>query len=91
MSKHTQATPGPWVTTDSGSVRDRNGNHVAKYSVSFFLSEKEMNANGILLAAAPEMLEALKGVIEYDDETHFLADRRRLAILAIIAKAEGRS
>lgn len=97
MSKH---TPGPWEI-DSGmrTAINKGGKHVAM--VSFYkdgtpnsVDEIEHEANARLIAAAPEMLEALKAVRAADD-THRLAEIPgmprivRIVVDAAIAKAEG--
>ena len=96
MSGHTK---GPWLIdeVEADLVEIRSGSQTGRVEIAsvqlgyYAPIGDEQRANARLIAAAPEMLGALKGVIEYDDETHFLAARRRLAILAAIAKAEGRS
>lgn len=80
MSKPHAHTPGPWVIYDDGPdgsdvimahVNDEN------YDVAYISNdesearpESERKANAHLIAAAPAMLEALKGLLEaVEDET----------------------
>lgn len=69
MSAH---TPGPWVVSSVGigfEVDDRDGNQVAQASQR--LSDgrgrshfPERQANGRLIAAAPDLLAALETIVE---------------------------
>ena len=85
MAKHTQ---GPWET-----YRDRNGLLVVRASHNrtiasvFVPSVGDQEANGSLMAAAPDMLEALKMVLQHgriDDSESMMAQ-----VAAAITKAEG--
>ena len=95
MSKH---TPGPWITAPVDAprvIRDDRGYCVA--SVSTYTSRRlpersadETTANAHLVAAAPEMLEALKELVfraNLADEDNWIEVRAMDAI----AKAEGQS
>ena len=97
-------TPGPWWVTDSG-IRDRGGyichtrsaTHYPGQDERFEKETLERAANKKLIAAAPELLEALQGL----DEAYCRAstpltreerteDRKRLiAARAAITKATG--
>lgn len=90
MSAH---TPGPWhrnippaskyVTVWSGRNK-----HVA-YVTTQGLTEAEIEANINLVAAAPELLEALVALVKvYDDEFGMVAPEMDAA-LAAISKATG--
>lgn len=50
-------TPGPWHI-DRGQIRDKNGDSIGSYP--YTLGDDTDHANGRLMAAAPELLEALK-------------------------------
>jgi len=95
MSKH---TPGPWmldINKRGGewdylirTVKPHNpaggvGMHVATVNVTFKHLPED---NARLIAAAPEMLEALKAVVAVADRKTVEFDAARAAI----AKAEGR-
>lgn len=85
MSKH---TPGPWSydadenEIHSDSMQETGGDpaHICEV----LGPNKEVNAS--LIAAAPEMLEALKTL-----QANFATGKTRDAIAALIAKAEGRN
>ena len=99
MSEH---TPGPWET-------DRNNVHSAQIATihhclnndwvevwspnAFAASEEEMEANARLIAAAPDLLEALQAALEYDYHAAAAGSARQMVIeekiLSAIAKATG--
>lgn len=88
MSKH---TPGPWWATDHG-VRDSGGyifhtNQVQRYEGQEERYKREVaerEANKLLAAALPELLEALK-----DAHPHIADDALRARIGNLIVKATG--
>ncbi len=97
----TSHTPGPWQTgAMSVSVSDKNYANVAVCGGKY-RSTAEKIANARLIAAAPDMLAALGGAVVIietcgwpDAASPALRaefDKRRAAIIAAIAKAEGRS
>jgi hypothetical protein len=88
MSKHAH-TPGPWDYYDmaaygiaicKGGIGGQNVGHAHMY---VGLTAEETTANARLMAAAPELLEALRAL--YSAETV----ETRAAARAAIAKAEG--
>lgn len=101
MSKMSH-TPGPWMRDrESGfdcDVRAANGRKIASVNVQnqpkskegWALRKKENEANACLIAAAPELLEALQSIIDSMDRGHavilvpLVANAR-----AAIAKATG--
>jgi len=103
--KTAKHTPGPWVTRGDNIYNKCIRPHrIAKvFSCSFAvtdeLAEKEKRLNAALIETAPELLEALKGLVR---EIHYLVDDGTLyreevitnegyqAAQAAIAKAEGR-
>lgn len=74
---------GPWIATVHGRI---NG-------VVGFVSQDEAEANARLIAAAPELLAALKGIVRGPCPivTHHRPDCEWCAAMRVIAKAEGRS
>lgn len=99
MSKH---TPGPWEFR-AGYGRElvvyQKGKGASGYPVatltkgSFELREDEATADARLIAAAPDMLEALKLVAEFGCECHDEAERNPCMVCIAneaIAKAEGK-
>lgn len=102
MSKH---TPAPWGTCEHSwsdtSIYGKNGKYIAKMSIydeateeNQEVLESEMEANANIIASAPEMLEALKEILDesdamFDDDGQILGSINNLAKKAI-AKAEGK-
>ena len=86
MSKH---TPGPWVAQRGGDisfVRTVDGGIIDRIVAS--------HANAILIAAAPDMLEALERIAEYmkqseGDHGYYLPWHADKQVLSAIAKAKG--
>lgn len=98
MSEH---TPAPWWVTDSG-VRDRGGYIAHTNSVQHYEGQDERYAFEVaqreadkrLIAAAPDLLEALQGIVKWADVSRgtfrFSADEESDSvqrIYAAIAKA----
>jgi len=54
-------------------------------------TREEEKANARLIAAAPDLLAALKTMVREDGTVNFLDPRAIAAALSAIAKAEGRS
>jgi hypothetical protein len=64
MSEQGNYTPGPYTYYAGGGIRDGAGRLIAALSyagkrVSAKVTPEELNANGRLFAAAPELVEAL--------------------------------
>lgn len=88
-------TPGPWHTVDStfGNIFVESS---SDGSVCKVAQKKNMVANAQLITAAPDLLEALRVMVDHASEKypHFEAERGTKDIqqaLDAIAKAEGRS
>lgn len=82
----TEHTPGPWKCDSSRvhtSIETNEGLHIAMVSYGNVTMEKHL-ANARLIAAAPELLEALEYYIDNGDD-HKAIDKARAAI----AKAKG--
>jgi hypothetical protein len=97
--KHTK---GPWHADADGRIVDAEGRPVASLwgrlkDGSARDGEAETAANRALIAAAPELLAALNGILADDAPQTSLADQRvrwnaRMeAARAAVAKAEGRA
>jgi hypothetical protein len=86
MSTH---TPGPWGYTYDGSSTWSIGPEADPQDGSvasiFDRKDERARANARLIAAAPDLLAALKYLLELGGD-----DDRRIAAEAAIAKAEGR-
>lgn len=95
MSKH---TPGPWRVDPTLAVRAvGNGVRVARAHYDIQVRGKEgreefeyAQANANLIAAAPEMLEALRTVVRHLHAPGGDGYEELLAAERAIAKAEGR-
>lgn len=95
MSKHTS---GPWIVV-LGSVRHQydtvervvaaNGRRVMQGNHPFRADEEQL-ANARLIAAAPELLEAVWGLLRLA-QSRVSGDPAITKALAAIEKAEGRS
>jgi hypothetical protein len=99
MSKELKHTPGPW------SIRQESvwsvGTDHEMTALVYGCTDEEEEANAHLIAAAPDLLGALKAMVDkFDSEIHneydgtgMLEDRLSEANFArrIIAKAEGRA
>lgn len=82
----TKATPGPWEVATSRDVWSA----VIAPGVATICMEIENDADARLIAAAPDLLAALKWYVEHDDtdeSEYYMAGQN--AARAAIAKAEG--
>lgn len=98
----TAHTPGPWEVAyldhaEQRVVRAEHYEVCTCWHHSVGSIEKEMEANARLIAAAPELMEALKEVMSWTRnwDVQFLEDdewpETEEKVRAAIAKAEGRS
>jgi hypothetical protein len=106
MGEQVKHTPGPWAIRpnafdDWGVVRAANGNLVAVARAGEHLTEDQYaehrrvgtdpyGHNARLIAAAPDMLAALKMLATDNEDAMKFSDRMNMAAAAI-AKAEGRA
>ncbi len=94
MTKH---TPGPWVKDEYGDLRSPTGEQVSVWGLGISHGQRDdkREANANLIAAAPELLEALEIVsnsIEMECELRGedpSSNRYLLLCRAAIAKAKG--
>ena len=89
MSKHTH---GPWVFDEQGNISKGDSPDSMPLATTFFgyldFGQYPRDANARLIAAAPELLEALMCFV--DNEQFRLTERQRLdKARAAIAKATG--
>jgi len=57
-------TPGPWEAHENGHIyAEERANAVARIFENYYHRDGEANANARLIAAAPDMLAALEGVV----------------------------
>jgi hypothetical protein len=91
-ASHASHTPGPWEN-DRQTVYSVNGVHEQEIAEVYGNADGNAEANARLIAAAPELLEALKRITDAIEGTepsqHVLDCLYKVAIKAI-AKAEGR-
>lgn len=91
MSKH---TPGPWLR-DGRFVYALNEHGINAMSLSLppgighYDDKETQEANARLIAAAPELLEALQHLLEFADQTGRGCSSQEEAARAAIAKATG--
>ncbi len=84
MAEH---TPGPWVQDKWGHVQDTGGRGVRFEGVTIAgRSTEETKANARLIAAAPDLLEALRYAVDNPEFSSEVFDRMARAA---IAKATG--
>jgi len=57
-------TPGPWIHEDNYAVLSVDGDYIASV-VGLDYNDPERGANARLIAAAPELLKALEGAVEW--------------------------
>lgn len=93
-TKAIQRTPGPWSVDSIDQVHAKDGTVVARCERKErheYMSCEVQRANARLIAAAPDLLEALKVIAQECQMRGFdLTDGAVLLASAAIAKAEGR-
>lgn len=93
----TKHTPGPYYLCENGHIRQltsdyclartEDGGHPEKQ----LLSDDEMQANGFLFSAAPDLLQALESAFEQAIEEGVSTDLPMAQMGKAIAKARGES
>lgn len=86
-------TPGPWIARLEGEnwlIEANNRKACIAYGASWYSDLQPGEANARLIAAAPEMLEALKEAEEQSRKRLPVKKETWLKMQAVIAKAEGR-
>lgn len=107
MNKYTQHTPGPWIIDSEGSITDLSGRVIAPLvhghnvpSLAFprgsgqYQAEDDGGAaNARLIAAAPDLLAALRGLIAaYGGDRDYSAEdnvNSYESAIALIDRIEG--
>ncbi len=95
MNMEKNHTPGPWktqthISLDRMEIRDANGRRIAECAMDFPMSAKTHDANASLIAAAPELLEALQEIVTAaDGEGWSQLDASFTKARAAISKAIG--
>lgn len=88
-SKH---TPGPWQLAEKYNCKDVravDGPYVADCNASAAIDWRTKEANARLIAAAPELLQALSGCVEHMEHSTPQGQAAYEAALAVITKATG--
>ena len=85
MSKH---TPGPWEVDHEGYVVGSTGKVVCRTLRNVFRDEVD-DANFCLIAAAPELLEALKETLEVLESKEFKDEMGLASTMHIRAGSKG--
>lgn len=68
-TNNTKHTPGPWWVDDNGCVAAGHGDTYETIAIMHdWQGDSEREANARLIAAAPELLEALRAVLDEIDE-----------------------
>jgi hypothetical protein len=76
VNKYTKHTPGPWIFTDLGQITDRSGRIIVvtvsahnipnpaypKGNLHYLAEDDGGEANGRLISAAPDLLDALETI-----------------------------
>lgn len=93
MVTHTTHSPGPWRVEENGWLVDADGMFVAEI-------ESENHLDVMVAAAAPELLAALRAMVNAAEDSAYNAaptsamlrslEHANIAARAAIAKAEGR-
>lgn len=92
MDKH---TPGPWVLEAGRNIKTSSGTFYISYGREertgrpYFSDFCELDANAALIAAAPDMLDALKQIIE-DIEDRGITQASINKARAAIGRATGK-
>jgi hypothetical protein len=95
MNMEKKHTPGPWkaqthISLDRMEIRDANGRRIAECAMDFPMSAITHDANASLIAAAPELLEALQEIVTAaDGEGWSQLDASFTKARAAISKAIG--
>ena len=97
VAKTATHTPGPWENKTFGEIKAKGDAFTVAQCMMGTLGEREANAN--LIAAAPELLEALKAVVRALEYSYRLDPGQEVKVApwsmpiimarAAIAKAEG--
>ncbi|KKL77401.1 hypothetical protein LCGC14_2035220 [marine sediment metagenome] len=90
MTQQSKFTPGPWRLCYDGQIDGADGNFVCSFRWSSYkdFNDPENKATARLIAAAPELLEALRAIIHPDNERHIEFDSRREYYVAQIEGGE---
>jgi hypothetical protein len=90
MNKYTQPTPGPWIFTDLGQITDQSGRiivvTVSAHNIpnpAYLVEDDGGEANGRLIAAAPDLLDALETIATGNTDPDRMVEIAREAIAKV--------
>lgn len=83
-------TAGPWLNSGLDIVGSDNNTTVVASVNGTFSNENEIEANALLIAAAPDLLEALKMIVENTEKDGYVNAGLLDEAIAAIAKAQGK-
>ncbi len=97
MNKYTKHTPGPWIFNDLGQITDRSGRIVVvtvsahnipnpaypKGSFHYLAEDDGGEANARLIAAAPDLLDALETIASGNTDPDRAVEIAREAIAKV--------
>lgn len=68
-----KGTPAPWYVTNRTDLSEpygiiKSGEKFIAYTITKGVGRKQEDANALLIAAAPELLEALQKLLKYHDD-----------------------
>ena len=95
MKTETKHTPGPWEATEMGVIAQVCTSHGNFYTCALIDPDNnEDKANAMLIAAAPEMLQALKHALDFIhslpyEHSNCPSTKLQDELFDTIAKAEG--
>lgn len=96
MSKH---TPGPWAlrmfdtpgSPNRGFEINAEGTQNVVWKLPHWRPNAQNEANGMLIAASPELLDALKRIQALDNESELYGATLKELVDLAISKAEGKN
>ena len=85
-----KGTPAPWYTANRTDFSQphgviKSGEKFIGYTLTKGVGKEQADANALLIAAAPELLEVLMAI----NGNHYLSDKNQNRLTKVIAKALG--
>lgn len=87
-SSHALHTPGPWVQHQM-LIRNARGEYIC--DIKFPDDDPEIQVNARLIAAAPDMDEAIEQALDDMADSHCVCEETKQMLIAALAKARGAS
>lgn len=89
MSKQAKHTPGPWKLKNEGTIVDADGGLIATTGYRVTAIDDQDAPNARLIAAAPDLLAALEGLIRHEVNISGAARAYVHDARVAVAKAKG--